>query len=122
MASVRAATPARASWYTDLPPNSWRVLLFAGMGWMFDVYDTFVLSLTIPALVAAFALSKADAGAIGSILAGGLEPTTDQCEAAIEAGVQACDRYYQCFNFVLWSGRTAKEALDTALFETVGEA
>jgi len=56
------------------------------------------------------------------ILAGGLEPTTDQCEAAIEAGVQACDRYYQCFNFVLWSGRTAKEALDTALFDTVGEA
>ena len=72
MASERAATPAVAVWYSDLPPHSWRALLFAGMGWMFDVYDFFVLSLTIPALVAAFALSKAEAGAIGSILAGGL--------------------------------------------------
>src|SRR3954449_5611625 len=44
----------------------------AGLGWMFDVYDSFVLSLTIPALVAAFALSNAEAGAIGSILAAGL--------------------------------------------------
>ena len=72
MASDLAATPVPAAWYGDLPPNSWRALLFAGMGWMFDVYDSFVLSLTIPALVAAFALSKAEAGAIGSILAGGL--------------------------------------------------
>jgi MFS family permease len=72
MPSDLAATPAKAAWYSDLPPHAWRVLLFAGMGWMFDVYDSFVLSLTLPALVAAFALSKAEAGSIGSILAGGL--------------------------------------------------
>jgi MFS family permease len=72
MASDFAAARAPAAWYNDLPPHSWRVLFFAGMGWMFDVYDSFVLSLTIPALVAAFALSKAEAGSIGSILAGGL--------------------------------------------------
>jgi MFS family permease len=61
-----------APWYREIPPQSWRVLVFAGSGWMFDVYDSFVLSLTIPALVATFALSKAQAGAIGSILAAGL--------------------------------------------------
>jgi len=60
------------SWYREITPQSWRVLAYAGSGWMFDVYDSFVLSLTIPALVATFALSNAQAGAIGSILAAGL--------------------------------------------------
>jgi MFS family permease len=59
-------------WYREISTRCWRALTFAGLGWMFDVYDSFVLSLTIPALVAAFALTKAEAGAIGSILAGGL--------------------------------------------------
>jgi MFS family permease len=59
-------------WYREITGRCWRALTFAGLGWMFDVYDSFVLSLTIPALVAAFALTKAEAGAIGSILAGGL--------------------------------------------------
>lgn len=61
-----------SSWYREITPQSWRVLGFAGLGWMFDVYDSFVLSLTIPALIAAFALSNAEAGTIGSILAAGL--------------------------------------------------
>lgn len=59
-------------WYREITPQHWWVLAFAGMGWMFDNYDSFVLSLTLPALSAAFALSKEQAGAIGSILAGGL--------------------------------------------------
>ncbi|WP_216856341.1 MFS transporter [Acidisphaera sp. S103] len=63
---------AATSWYREITPQSWRVLWFAGLGWMFDVYDSFVLSLTIPALIAAFALSNAEAGTIGSILAAGL--------------------------------------------------
>jgi MFS family permease len=61
-----------APWYREIDSACWRTLAFAGMGWMFDVYDTFLLSITIPALTAAFHLSSADAGAIGSILAGGL--------------------------------------------------
>jgi MFS family permease len=69
-AAFNAATSR--PWYREIDGACWRTLIFAGMGWMFDVYDTFLLSLTIPALVAAFNLSKADAGAIGSILAGGL--------------------------------------------------
>jgi MFS family permease len=64
--------PGATAWYHEVTPASWRVLRLAGLGWMFDVYDSFMLSLTIPALVATFALTKADAGAIGSILAGGL--------------------------------------------------
>ena len=67
-----AGTFDAASWYREITPQSWRVLGFAGLGWMFDVYDSFVLSLTLPALIAAFALSNAEAGSIGSILAAGL--------------------------------------------------
>jgi len=56
------------------------------------------------------------------LLTGGVEPTHEQCEAAVQAGVAACERYFQSFNFVLWAGKSAREALETALFETVGEA
>ena len=52
----------------------------------------------------------------------GVEPTLDQCEAALQVGVSACERYFQSFNFVLWAGKSASEALTTALFETHGEA
>lgn len=74
MSGSRAALltcPGRAAWLHDVTPQAWRSLVLGGLGWMFDVYDNFMLALTIPALVVAFALSKAEAGAIGSILAAG---------------------------------------------------
>ena len=56
------------------------------------------------------------------LLPDGLQPVAVQCEAAVKAAIDACERYYQAFQFVLWSGRGAKEALEAALFETAGEA
>lgn len=56
------------------------------------------------------------------LLAGGAEPSPDQCEATMKIAVEACERYYQAFQFVVWAGKTAAEALDTAMFETAGEA
>jgi hypothetical protein len=56
------------------------------------------------------------------LLAGGAEPSPDQCEAAMTIAVEACERYYQAFQFVVWAGKSAAEALDTAMFETAGEA
>ncbi len=56
------------------------------------------------------------------LLAGGAEPSRSQCEAILQAAIAACERYYQAFQFVIWAGRTAREALDAALFETAGEA
>jgi hypothetical protein len=52
----------------------------------------------------------------------GQQPDAAQCEAAARAAIEACERYYQAVQFVLWSGRGAKESLDAALFETAGEA
>jgi len=56
------------------------------------------------------------------LLSGGAKPSRDQCEAALRAALEACERYYQSFQFVIWAGRNAREALEAALFETSGEA
>jgi MFS family permease len=66
----RAARPPR--WYRDVSRNAWRVLVLAGLGWLFEVYEIFIFSLTVPAFIAYFALTRAQAGAIGSIAAAGL--------------------------------------------------
>jgi hypothetical protein len=56
------------------------------------------------------------------LLAGGAEPTHAQCETMLRASVEACERYFQAFQFVIWAGKTAREALDSVLFETEGQA
>lgn len=56
------------------------------------------------------------------LLAGGAEPTQGQCEILLKAAVDACERYFQAFQFVLWAGKTGRESLDAVLFETEGEA
>ncbi|MGV8938873.1 MAG: YbjN domain-containing protein [Allorhizobium sp.] len=56
------------------------------------------------------------------LLAGGAEPTNRQVEVLLSSAVEACEAYYQAFQFVVWSGVDAKTAMDAVLFETVGEA
>ena len=56
------------------------------------------------------------------VLAGGGTASDGQCEALLGAALNACERYYQAFQFVLWAGKSAAEALDATLFETAGEA
>ena len=56
------------------------------------------------------------------LLAGGAEPNSAQVEGMLENAIESCERYYQAFQFVVWAGKAAQEALDTVMFETVGEA
>ncbi len=56
------------------------------------------------------------------LLAGGADPTHGQCETMLRVSVEACERYFQAFQFVIWAGKSAREALDSVLFETEGEA
>ena len=56
------------------------------------------------------------------LLSGGAEPTDEQAAALIKAAIDACERYFQAFQFVVWAGKTAKEGLEGSLLETVGEA
>lgn len=56
------------------------------------------------------------------LLTGGAEVSPQQCEALLRSATEACDQYYQAFQFVVWAGRSAAEALSHVMFETVGEA
>jgi hypothetical protein len=56
------------------------------------------------------------------ILAGGVEASGRQCEVLLDAAIDACERYYQAFQFVVWAGTSAREAMHAAIFETSGEA
>ncbi|MDI3468754.1 MAG: hypothetical protein OJF62_000817 [Pseudolabrys sp.] len=56
------------------------------------------------------------------VLNGGVEASGKQCEALLDNALEACERYFSAFQFVVWAGRPAKEALSAAMFETSGEA
>ena len=58
----------------------------------------------------------------GLLLSGGAEVTCGQCEALIRLALESCERYFPAFQFVIWAGKDAKDALDGALFETQGSA
>lgn len=56
------------------------------------------------------------------VLSGGVEATEAQCASVLGTAIDTCERYFPAFQFVLWAGKTAREALDAAMFETSGEA
>jgi hypothetical protein len=56
------------------------------------------------------------------LLSGGADPNNAQVERLLLTAIEACERYYQAFQFVVWAGKSAAEALETVLFETAGEA
>ena len=56
------------------------------------------------------------------VLAGAAEVSPKQCEALLGSALEACERYYQAFQFVLWAGKNAREAIEATMFETSGEA
>jgi hypothetical protein len=56
------------------------------------------------------------------VLAGGITASNRQCEAVLATALDTCERYYPAFQFVLWAGKTAREAMDCAMFETRGRA
>lgn len=56
------------------------------------------------------------------LLTGGIEASGPQCESLLSTALDACERYYQAFQFVMWAGKSARDALDSIMFETMGEA
>ena len=56
------------------------------------------------------------------MLPGGIAASTAQCETMLAAALHACERYYPAFQFVVWAGKTAAEAMSAAMFDTEGEA
>jgi hypothetical protein len=58
----------------------------------------------------------------GLILTGGVEAGEAQCETLLRLALEACERYFPTFQFVIWAGKTAEEAIQSSLMETAGEA
>jgi hypothetical protein len=56
------------------------------------------------------------------VLAGGCEASVRQCEAVLGAALDSSERYFPAFQFVVWAGKSAREAMDSAILETSGRA
>lgn len=50
------------------------------------------------------------------------EPSDGEIRALMTASAESIERFIPAFNFILWAGKTPREALEGALFETQGEA
>ena len=56
------------------------------------------------------------------LMLNGTVATDGQCEALFKAALEACERYYQAFQFVVWAGKESREALASSMFDTEGRA
>ncbi len=50
------------------------------------------------------------------------EPTLGEVRAAMAAAVSAVERFIPAFNFLVWAGKSPRDAIDAVMFETHGEA
>mgnify|MGYP000158878114 FL=1 len=55
-------------------------------------------------------------------LLGRSSPDQGEVTALITAATEAIERFLPAFNFVVWAGKTPVEAVEAALFDTLGEA
>jgi len=56
------------------------------------------------------------------LLSGGAEATAEQAERLLATALEASERYYQAFQFVVWAEKDATSAMACAVFDTVGRA
>ena len=52
------------------------------------------------------------------ILADGIGASVRQCEAMLGAALISSERYFPELRFVVWAGKSAREAMDFAMLET----
>jgi hypothetical protein len=56
------------------------------------------------------------------LLLAGANTHVSQCEALLHGALEACERYYQTFQFLLWAGKSPEDALTATMLETQGQA
>ncbi len=56
------------------------------------------------------------------LLTGGASVSPQQCEGLISLGLSSAERYYPVFQFIIWGGKSAHDAIQASMLETVGEA
>jgi hypothetical protein len=56
------------------------------------------------------------------LLREGVGVSSELLEDLVDIAVTECERFYPAFQFVIWGGKSATEALTAAMLETEGEA
>ncbi|WP_142847290.1 YbjN domain-containing protein [Telmatospirillum sp. J64-1] len=56
------------------------------------------------------------------LLRGASGASMEQIEDLVDIALSEAERFYPAFQFVIWGGKTANEAIAAALLDTVGEA
>jgi hypothetical protein len=98
---LRAPKTKRASAYELLAMINQRVWLGHFEVWTEDGEVVFRHALALPA---------------------GERPTMAQAASMIDAAVEAADRFYPAFDFLIQGAKTPEEAMAACMFETVGQA
>jgi hypothetical protein len=57
-----------------------------------------------------------------ALMHGGAHLNPSQSEALVRLAIEACERFYPAFQFVLWGGKGAEDALAAIMLETEGNA
>lgn len=55
-------------------------------------------------------------------LRGTVGPSSEQIEDLMETAIAECERFYPAFQYVIWAGKSAGDAVTDAMVDTVGEA
>ena len=58
----------------------------------------------------------------GAVLPAGQSMDQSQAEILLRGAVDAFDKFYPAFNYVVWGGKTAEEAIEACVLEPVGNA
>lgn len=49
-------------------------------------------------------------------------PSAGEIRSLMAAAVDSCERFVPAFNFLIWAGKSPREAIDAVMFDTLGEA
>lgn len=56
------------------------------------------------------------------LLRGARAASVEQIEDLVDIAIAECERYYPAFQFVIWGGKSAQDAVSAAILDTMGEA
>jgi hypothetical protein len=57
-----------------------------------------------------------------TLLRGARGASVEQLEDLVDIALSECERYYPAFQFAIWGGKSAREAVAAAILDTMGEA
>lgn len=57
-----------------------------------------------------------------ALIRGTMGASMEQIEDLVDIALTECERFYPAFQFVIWGGKSAADAVSAALLDTVGEA